>query len=205
MDSSFIESLKQSLAASMSPDAPLRQQAEQFLTESQGRPDYCSSILEVSADQSIDQNIAFAASIQLGTMMDWHWRYFNQQQAEKISVQGFRYIIISDMDKDYVRKNIVSKMFNCRDRRIQKQYKRCIIQICRHDYPEKWPTILDDISNALQSDNDYGILTGCTTLYCLLKKYEFETDDGRNPLIEVMTQVSPIIGSIIERYMQDLG
>ena len=54
MDPTFIESLKQSLAASLSPEAPLRQQAEQFLMEAQSRPDYCSSILEVSADAALD-------------------------------------------------------------------------------------------------------------------------------------------------------
>jgi len=54
MDTSFIDQLKQSLAASLNPDATLRQQAEQFLLAAQSRPDYCSSILEVSADTSLD-------------------------------------------------------------------------------------------------------------------------------------------------------
>ena len=35
MDAAFIESLKQSLAASLQPDANVRQQAEQFLIEAQ--------------------------------------------------------------------------------------------------------------------------------------------------------------------------
>jgi len=85
-------------------------------------------------------------------------------------------------------------MFNCEVRAIQKQYVRCIITICRFDYPEKWPTILEDISNALQSGNDRGILTGCIALYCLCKKYEFEIDEGRAPMVAFMSQVSPTLG-----------
>lgn len=132
---SFIDQLKQSLAASLSPDATLRQQAEQFLTESQQREDYCSALLEVSADSSIDPNLSLAAAVQLGQCVDYHWKYYDREQAEKISVSGFRYIILTEADKNYVRTNIVSKMFQCENRLIQKQYIRSIITICRYDYP----------------------------------------------------------------------
>lgn len=63
MDAAFIESLKQSLDASLQPDAGVRQQAEQFLTEAQKRQDYCSSILEVSADANLNPNLALAAAV----------------------------------------------------------------------------------------------------------------------------------------------
>jgi len=59
----FIEGLKQSLAASLSADANLRQQAEQFLLEAQSRQDYVSALLEVSADAVLDQNLALAAAV----------------------------------------------------------------------------------------------------------------------------------------------
>ena len=186
MTNPYIESLKQSLAASLSPDANLRQQAEQFLIESQQRDDYCSSLLEVSADATIDQNLSLAAGVQLGQCIDYHWKYYSAEQAEKISVSGFRYIILSENDKTYVRTNIVSKMFECENRLIQKQYIRSIITICRYDYPEKWPSILNDISNALQSGNEKGVLTGCIALFCLTKKYEYEMDESRQVMITFM-------------------
>mmetsp|Transcript_42364 Transcript_42364/g.55850 ORF Transcript_42364/g.55850 Transcript_42364/m.55850 type:complete len:148 (-) Transcript_42364:2906-3349(-) len=137
-------------------------------------------------------------------MIDYHWKFFNVEQADRISTTGFRYVILNEEDKAYVRTNIVSKMFACTTRPIQKQYVRCIITICRHDYPEKWPGILNDISNALQSGNDKGILTGCIALYCLAKKYEFELYESRDTLVQVMQQVSPTLGQIVERYMQSL-
>ena len=77
-------------------------------------------------------------------------------------------------------------MFNCVDNRINKQFVRSIITICRFDYPEKWPTLLNDISNALQSGNDRGILTGCIALFCLAKKFEFEMDEDRTPMFDIM-------------------
>ena len=67
---------------------------------------------------------------------------------------GFRYIVLSDADKEYVRTNIVSKMFQVTNRLITKQYIRSIIMICRIDYPERWPSLTNDISQALQSGNN---------------------------------------------------
>jgi len=204
MDPQFFESLKQSLAASLSPDQSLRQQAEHFLIEAQKRPDYCSAMLEVSADGTIDPNLSLAAAVQLGTCIDYHWKYLNPEQAEKISVTGFRFIILSEADKHHVRTNIVSKMFTCTSRPIMKQYVRSIITICRFDYPEKWPSLLTDISNALQSGNDKGILTGCVALFCLAKKFEYELDEARQPLFDIMQQVSPTLGQIVEQYMSQI-
>lgn len=122
----------------------------------------------------------------LGQCVEYHWKYRTVEQAEKISVSGFRYIIINENDKNYVRTNIVGKMFNCNDTRISKQFVRSIITICRFDYPEKWPSLLNDISNALQSGNDKGILTGCVALFCLAKKFEYELDEHREPIFQIM-------------------
>ena len=82
-----------------------------------------------------------------------------------------------------------------------KQYKRSMITICRLDYPEKWPTLLTDISNALMSGNDMGTLTGCVALFCLAKKFEYELDEGRKPLFEIMQQCNSTLGTIAEANM----
>ncbi len=95
-------------------------------------------------------------------------------------------------------------MFNCASKAISKQYVRSIITICRFDYPEKWPSLVQDIANALNSGNDKGILTGCIALFCLAKKYEYELDEAREPLFKIMEDVNGILGQICERYMGQL-
>jgi hypothetical protein len=90
-------------------------------------------------------------------------------------------------------------MYQCENRLIQKQYIRSIITICRYDYPEKWPTLLDDISNALQSGNEKGILTGSTALFCLAKKYEYELEEARQPMLNFMAQITDTLGQIAEQ------
>ena len=143
-------------------------------------------MLEVSADTTIDQNLSLAAAVQLGQCVDYHWKFLTKEKAEQIAVPGFRYIVLSDADKEYVRTNIVSKMHQVTNRLITKQYIRSIIMICRIDYPERWQTLTNDISNALHSGNNQGILTGCIALFCLTKKFEFELDEERKPLFDIM-------------------
>jgi hypothetical protein len=55
--------------------------------------------------------------------------------------------------------------------------------MARFDYPERWPTLLTvDIPNALNSKNEKGIYTGLLALFGLVKKYEYEMDEDREPL-----------------------
>ena len=52
--------------------------------------------------------------------MDRNWKFVDEKQAERITVPGFRYVIIKEQDKGYLRLNIVNKMFLNEDRRLQK-------------------------------------------------------------------------------------
>lgn len=56
----------------------------------------------------------------------------------------------------------------------------------------------NDITNALNSGNDKGILTGLQALFCLTKKYEFEIEEEREPLYDIMQHALGIIGTIID-------
>lgn len=60
--------------------------------------------------------------------------------------------------------------------------------ICRLDYPERWPTLLNvDIQNTLNSQNEKGIYTGLLALFALVKRYEYEMDEDRELLYPILT------------------
>ena len=142
-------------------------------------------LLEVSSDETLDQSVALAAAVQLGKFVQMHWKFHSREQAEKITEPG-SYIIISEYDKNHVRTNLISRMFQNDNVPIGKQYIRVLTKICHYDYPEKWPTLLNDISMALQSENDKGVATGCIALYCLVQKFEYEIDDIWDMLVKIM-------------------
>jgi hypothetical protein len=51
--------------------------------------------------------------VQLGTIVEYHWKFYDVEQAKKISVKDFEFIILTENDKEYVRQNILAKMFEC--------------------------------------------------------------------------------------------
>ena len=97
------------MQASLSPDAAIRKQAEDFIQQAQPHPGYLPTLLEISAmNQS---GVDFAAAVQLGTIVEHHWRYRDEEHAQLHSVSGFKYIVISEADKEHIRENIVGKLY----------------------------------------------------------------------------------------------
>lgn len=56
------------------------------------------ALLEISAQEE-RKDVALAAAVQLGTLVEYHWKFMDPKQAEHISVHGFRYIVLSEADK----------------------------------------------------------------------------------------------------------
>jgi hypothetical protein len=45
--------------------------------------------------------------VQLGKIVEFHWKFQDMEQAKKISLEGFDFIIIPQQDKEYIRQNIL--------------------------------------------------------------------------------------------------
>jgi hypothetical protein len=58
--------------------------------------------------------------------------------------------------------------------------------ITKYDYPAKWPGVIGLVQGALTSGNEQAIMTGLQALFALVKKYEYEMDEDREPLFELM-------------------
>mmetsp|Transcript_29520 Transcript_29520/g.44895 ORF Transcript_29520/g.44895 Transcript_29520/m.44895 type:complete len:83 (+) Transcript_29520:359-607(+) len=69
---------------------------------------------------------------------------------------------------------------------IQKQFIRSLKMICIHDYPDKLPNLLPKIMTFLNSGNQLQVYAGLLGLFGLTAKYEFEIDEDRDPLHEIL-------------------
>jgi hypothetical protein len=47
--------------------------------------------------------VRLAASVQLGLFIETHWKFHSEEQAKRITVPGFEYVIIPESDKEIVR------------------------------------------------------------------------------------------------------
>ena len=58
--------------------------------------------------------------MQLGTLVEYHWKFVSEEQAKKISVEGFEYIILDPIDKQVVRDNIMKSLYLSTNKAITK-------------------------------------------------------------------------------------
>ena len=58
--------------------------------------------------------------MQLGKIVDHHWKFTSDEQAKKVSVEGFDYIILDPSDKALVRDNIMTSLYMATNRQIVK-------------------------------------------------------------------------------------
>lgn len=72
------------------------------------------------------------------------------------------------------------------NRAIIKQYVRCITTISRFDYPKEWSNLLGEIVQYLGQADEKAVLTGLLGLKGLCKKYEYEMEEERVPLYEIV-------------------
>ena len=97
------------------------------------------------------EHTRLAAAIQLGLIVEHHWKFKDQQHAEKLCDSGFEWILIPEPDKEYIRKNIAERLYNQTNKQIIKQYQRVMKSVARLDYPERWSSFMQhDITKLLE-------------------------------------------------------
>ena len=87
----------------------------------------------------MNSEIDLSAAIQLGTIVEYHWKFRDEEHAKKIALPQFEFIILNPQDKAFVRENIMKALYTATKKKIIKQYVRCITTMCRFDYPDRWP------------------------------------------------------------------
>lgn len=135
--------------------------------------------------------------MQLGKIVEYHWKYTSIEQAKKVSVEGFEYIILDPSVKALVRDNLMKSLYMATNRVIIKQYVRCITTIARFDYPEQWPGFLHSICQYLVQGDEKAVLTGLLGLKGLVKKYEYELEEERLPLYAIIQATFGVLGGLV--------
>jgi hypothetical protein len=69
--------------------------------------------------------------------------------------------------------------------------------ICVHDYPENLPNFFDKIIEFLNSQDELKVYTGLSGLLALTSRYEFELDEDRQPLFEIINKAFAILGGLV--------
>lgn len=67
----------------------------------------------------------------------------------------------------------------------------------KHDFPGRWPQVVDKVSLILQNPEPSGWLGGLLCLYQLVKNYEYKKAEERGPLRDAMQLLLPQLYTIV--------
>ena len=137
-------------------------------------------------------DINHAASIQFGKLVEFHWKWKTKEQADKIITKGYNAILLDPSDKQFVIDNIMEAIHTQVDnRQIQKQFVRSLKGICIHDFPASCPNMLAQIMALIKGDTPKKVYAGLQGLISIIARYEYEMEDERQPLHEIVANVFP--------------
>ena len=197
----MINELCNALENSLSPDNALRRNAEKIVFDSMAMNGFCSAMLHIATETKFMEgrkvNVAQAAAIQFKNIADIHWKFKSEAHAQDICSSGFRYIILAEEDKNYVKNNILELILHCKDEDVNRQLNYAVEWIVRNDFPDKWPLLANKVKDYIHDQEDeIKILLGLETLRSVCKRYEYEYEAKRNPLNEIIDTLFPKIEEI---------
>merc|ERR1719394_920109 len=109
---------------------------------------------------------------------------------------------IHEQDKALIRESIVQAAVMAPEV-IRIQLAVCICMIIKHDFPHRWPEVVQKISIYLQTPEPENWPGALIVLYQLVKNYEYKKKEDRTPLHEAMNLLLPQIYEIAFRSMND--
>jgi hypothetical protein len=145
-----------------------------------------------------------AAAIQMKNLCRQCW-------TERVSFMGVsaegkdanQQVVLSEDDKDFVRVNLVGSILSEPQKSIQDLMAETLHSIAIHDFPDKWPTLLPTLLQAVALSNDGSqalrVHNALLALRKVCKRYEFKPREHRGPLNEIVSQAFPLLLPLAQR------
>ncbi|RKP38845.1 Cse1-domain-containing protein [Dimargaris cristalligena] len=177
-----------------------RKQAEQYLNSAQKSPGFIVLLLELAGTDTADPSTRFAASLYFKNFVKKYW-----DSAENDEV------LISDADRSAVKAQIVDLMIRL-PTKLQLQVSDGLSIIAKNDFPDQWPSLIQDLNNKL-NPQDYHVNNGVLqTAHAIFKRWrkEFRTNELFSEIKFVLeqftgpfTQIFKTTDELIEAHRND--
>ena len=158
-----------------------RKEYDSLLLKYQILPKYGPYLLTIACnkDGTIPNQISQAAAITLKNYIISNWKFGEDEKLNKqLCFEGENIIVISNEDKDFIRKNILDGVIYIIEKenvKILKQFNQCVKKILKLDYKDIWQNdFMNYIVNCINSQDQKKIYAGIILFYQLSKIYEFE-------------------------------
>lgn len=179
-------------------DPNLREEAEKTLNEIYKHPGFLSLLLQVVMSNDVQIPVRQSGVIYLKNMIVQYWK---ERDPSELADTSAAFVIV-EQDKATIRENIVEAVIHAPEL-IRIQLTVCVSQILRHDFPDKWPGVINKV-NGFLAENSQGTWMGALlTLYQIVKKYEFKKPEERQFLHNIMQVLLPQLYARIVALIED--
>ena len=180
-----MSSLAEVLLNTLNKDKQVREAAERSLNEACGHPDYVVSLLKAACETNNPREVRQAASIALknGIKRNWTSPEEDERMRQRPESEQHRYNQLSGMysipqeARNIVRANILSglSMVRSDNESLRRVLAECIGMMAEIDFPERWPSFIQEIVNMLSNVNDRDCVhNALLTLRRVVKRFEYK-------------------------------
>jgi len=174
-----------------------RNEAEAKLTELHKIIGFGPTVLQIVMQQDVELPVRQAAVIYLKNMVSTNWK-----EREPDTPGAPVPFSVHEQDRALIRDNIIDAVVHSPDI-LRIQLGVCVSQIVKHDFPGRWPQIVEKISIYLQNPEPSGWLGALLCLYQLTKNFEYKKTEERKPLTEAMNLLLPQIYQLVVQLLPD--
>ncbi|KAF6031490.1 IPO7 [Bugula neritina] len=168
-------------------DPALQEAAGKKLDEMHKIIGFSPVLLQIVGSDQLPMPVRQAGSIYLKNLIISSW-----EVRERENLNDPIPFCIHEMDKAVLRQNVVNAVI-ASPLPIRTQLSLVISGMIKHDFPDRWPEIVEHIIHHLQSDNTSTWLGALVCLHQLIKYYEYKTNSERGALNAAMTHILPLI------------
>lgn len=178
-------------------DPSLRLAAEGELNQSYKIINFAPTLLQIIVSEQVEFPVRQAAAIYLKNMVTQYWQ--DREPAVGEIIFPFN---IHENDRQQIREHIIEGIIRCPES-IRAQLTMCLRAIVRHDFPGRWPGVVDKLQMFLRAQNSSGWYGALLALYQLVKTYEYRKAEERAPLLAAMELFLPRVQQLMAQLMPD--
>lgn len=195
----FINTLKEVLIATLSPDNKIRNEAEVYLSSIEVQSGFLIALLALIRNLSssspvafspIDNGIRQSASVVFKNSIKKYWM--------PIDTHMFK---IHDSDRDLIKSNLIDLMC-VSPPEVQRQLAEGVTVIAKHDFPSKWSSLLPQLVQKLGIDDTYILKAVMLTANSIMKRFR-DVLKSDELFLDIITCINAFAQPLLDTYRKN--
>lgn len=189
MSQTDLQTLSNLFATTYNPDPNVRKAAELQIRRIGGQEGVLTALLQIIGASEVELATRQACAVYLKNRV--YSSYSVQIEAVR---QRPDYAPIAQSDRDALKRSLLPLLASSPSRSVTLQLSHTLKNVAARDYPESWPTLIDEIKALLTSSKVEEVGSGCVAALEIVRAFRFRQDD--EILAGIVTGLFPTLVSI---------